>query len=255
MSAAASQNQYSLFSTCLAVVRTAIFYSCLAVWTIFWSVLMILLISFLPFRQRHQLFVKPWAIVAVYLCRFICGISWKVTGRENIPAEPCVVISNHQSAWEAFFLQTLLTPQTQVIKQEILNIPFYGWAFRKIKPIAIDRKDVRLALQQVREQGKAALEHRVWVLIFPEGTRTLPGEPRKFSRGGAGLAKAAETDILPIAHNSGSFWPSRGFLKRPGTIQVEVGNVIKTESLSVAEANDQARNTIAESLNRFYATK
>ena len=252
MSSAVNQNRFSLFSTILSALRTGVFYLCLAVWTIFWSIVMILLISFFPFRKRHKLFVIPWAIVAVNLCRIICGISWKVNGRENIPAEPCVVISNHQSAWEAFFLQTLLTPQTQVIKQELLNIPFYGWAFRKIKPIAINRKDARMALQQVRDQGKAALEHNVWVLIFPEGTRTQPGKPGKFSRGGAGMAKAAEKDILPIAHNAGSFWPSTSLLKRPGVIEVEIGPVVKTESMTVAEANCATQDWIADKLENMF---
>ncbi|ELT98524.1 hypothetical protein CAPTEDRAFT_105434 [Capitella teleta] len=210
---------------------------------------MILLIYPFPFRYRHRIFVKTWATVAINLCRFICGVRWSIRGKENIPDKTCVVISNHQSTWETFFLQTLLTPQTQVIKQELLNIPFYGWAFSKIKPIAINRKDVRQSLQQVRDQGKAALEHGVWVLIFPEGTRTKPGAPGKFSRGGAGLAKAADVDILPIAHNAGSFWPNDRWIKRPGTIQIEIGATIKTKNLSVAEANDATRNWIASSLH------
>ena len=86
------------------------------------------------------------------------------------------------------------------------------------------------------------------MLIFPEGTRTPPGEPGKFSRGGAGLAKAAEVDILPVAHNAGVCWPNSSWIKHPGTIQVEIGPVIKTESLSVAEVNDAARDWIAHAL-------
>ncbi len=235
----------------ISIIRTTVFYFSFALWTALWSTVMILFIYPFRFRLRHRVFVKTWAIVSVYLCRLICGVRWNVTGRENIPSTPCVIISNHQSTWETFFLQTLLTPQTQVIKQELLRIPFFGWAFKQIKPIAISRKDVRQALQQVRDQGKAALEHNVWVLIFPEGTRTKPGEPGKFSRGGAGLAKAAEVDILPIAHNAGSFWPNDGWLKKPGTIQIEIGPVVKTEKLSVAEANDAARSWIASSLNKM----
>ncbi|WP_257285857.1 1-acyl-sn-glycerol-3-phosphate acyltransferase [Endozoicomonas sp. SESOKO1] len=235
-------------ATSFTLIRTTVFYFSLAVWTVFWAMLMILFIYPFRFKLRHRIFVKTWAIVSIYLCRLICGVQWKVNGRENIPDTPCVVISNHQSTWETLFLQTLLTPQTQVIKQELLKIPFFGWAFKKIKPIAINRKDARQALQQVRDQGKAALEHNVWVLIFPEGTRTPPGEPGKFSRGGAGLAKAAAVDILPIAHNAGVFWPNSSWIKRPGTIQVEIGPAIKTESLSVAEVNDTARDWITRAL-------
>ncbi|WP_066013505.1 lysophospholipid acyltransferase family protein [Endozoicomonas atrinae] len=251
MSSAVGSATTQAVANTFSFIRTIVFYFSLAVWTVFWAMLMILFIYPFRFKLRHRIFVKTWAIVSVYLCRLICGVRWEVKGRENIPDTPCVVISNHQSTWETFFLQTLLTPQTQVIKQELLKIPFFGWAFKKIKPIAINRKDARQALQQVRDQGKAALEHNVWVLIFPEGTRTHPGEPGKFSRGGAGLAKAAEVDILPIAHNAGVFWPNDSWLKRPGTIQVEIGPVVKTEPLSVAEVNDATRNWIAGSLNKM----
>ena len=251
MSSAVGSATTQAVANTFSFIRTIVFYFSLAVWTVFWAMLMILFIYPFRFKLRHRIFVKTWAIVSVYLCRLICGIRWEVKGRENIPDTPCVIISNHQSTWETFFLQTLLTPQTQVIKQELLKVPFFGWAFKKIKPIAINRKDARQALQQVRDQGKAALEHNVWVLIFPEGTRTSPGEPGKFSRGGAGLAKAAKVDILPIAHNAGVFWPNDSWFKRPGTIQVEIGPVVRTEPLSVAEVNDATRNWIAGSLNKM----
>ena len=235
----------------LSLIRTIVFYLSLATWTIFWSTLMVFFIHPFSFKLRHRIFVRTWAIVSVNLCRLICGINWTVKGANNIPDTPCVIISNHQSTWETFFLQTLLTPQTQVIKKELLKIPFFGWAFMTIKPIAINRKDPRQALQQVRDQGKAALQRGSWVLIFPEGTRTPPGELSKFSRGAAGLAKAAKTNILPIAHNAGINWPNSSWLKIPGTIQVEIGPVIEMESLSTAEANNKAQSWIAEALKKM----
>lgn len=237
-------------SSLVSLLRTVTFYCSMVVWTGFWTILMILVIRLFPFRKRH-LFVKTWAIVTVNLCRFICGVRWEVSGREHIPEQPCVVISNHQSTWETFFLQTLLTPQTQVVKQELLKIPFFGWALASTKPIAIDRSDVRKSLHQVRDQGKESLKRKVWVLIFPEGTRVKPGQLGKFSRGGAGLAQATESDILPIAHNAGHYWPMDSWLKKPGTIKVAIGPTIKTTEISVAEANDQARDWIASRLKEI----
>ena len=248
MSSAVGSATTQTVATTFTLLRTMVFYFSLAVWTVFWAMLMILFIYPFRFKRRHRIFVKTWAIVSIYLCRLICGVRWEVKGRENIPETPCVIISNHQSTWETFFLQTLVTPQIQVVKQELLKIPFFGWALKQTRPIAINRKDARQALQQVRDQGKAALSHQVWVLIFPEGTRTPPGEPGRFSRGGAGLAKAAQVNVLPVAHNAGVFWPNSSWIKRPGTIQVEIGPVIKTASLSVAEVNDTARDWIARTL-------
>ena len=234
--------------TLVSIIRTIAFYFTMGVWTGFWAIVMVLVIRLFPFRKRHSFFVKTWAVVTVNLCRFICGVRWEVNGQENIPEEPCVVLSNHQSTWETFFLQTLLTPQTQVLKQELLRIPFFGWALASTKPIAIDRSDVRKSLHQVRDQGKESLKHKVWVLVFPEGTRISPEKPGKFSRGGAGLAHAAESNILPIAHNAGIYWPMDSWIKTPGTIKVTIGPIIETKELSVAKANDQARNWIEGAL-------
>ncbi|WP_257265681.1 1-acyl-sn-glycerol-3-phosphate acyltransferase [Endozoicomonas sp. ONNA2] len=252
MSSAVSSATTRAMDTTFTVIRTTVFYLSLAVWTVFWAILMILFIYPFRFKLRHQIFVKTWSMAAIHLCRLICGIRWQVEGRENIPDTPCVIISNHQSTWETFFLQTLVTPQIQVVKQELLKIPFFGWALKQTRPIAINRKDARQALQQVRDQGKAALERGIWVLIFPEGTRTPPGEPGKFSRGGASLAKAADVDIIPIAHNAGAFWPNDSWLKRPGTIKVEIGPVIRTATLSSVQANDATRQWITDTLHEMH---
>lgn len=251
MSSIASPSFFSrTFSKLFWPTRTIVFYLILTLWTVVWTPLMIVLIYLTPFRKRH-FFVKTWSIVAITLCHLICGIRWQLKGTENIPDNTCVIISNHQSTWETFFIQTLVTPQTQVLKQELLKIPFFGWALAATRPIAINRNDVRLSLQQIRDQGKQSLDRNIRVLIFPEGTRTAPGTLGKFSRGGARLAKAAEVGILPIAHNAGSYWPSTSWIKKPGTIKVEIGPVIDTEHLTPAQANDQARAWIAQSIERM----
>ncbi len=236
-------------SSVLNIIRTAIFYLSLAVWTVTFPTLMLLIIWLIPFRSRHKLLVHTWSKVAIVLCRVICGVSWKVYGKENIPKRPCVIISNHQSTWETFFLQTLISPQIQVLKQELLSIPFFGWALRTTKPIAIDRKDPRGAMQKVRKQGKESLNKKLSVLIFPEGTRNPVGKLGKFSRGGASLACTSGVDILPIAHNAGKHWPNKDWIKKPGTIEVHIGEVITTEGKGPAEATNEARNWIAATLN------
>ena len=237
--------------TTLSAIRTVLFYFAFALWTALWSLLIVLCAYPFSIRNRHRIFIRTWAVVAINLCRLICGIRWQVKGKEHIPDTACVVISNHQSTWETFFLQTLLSPQTQVVKQELLQIPFFGWALKAINPIAINRQNARRALEQVREQGKVALAKGIWVLIFPEGTRTPSGTLGKFSRGGAGLAKAASVHVLPVAHNAGTCWPHKSWLKHPGTIQVEICPVIDTEHLSVAEVNDAAQHSIDQALKKM----
>ena len=76
-----------------------------------------------------------WIKVVLNALKFLCGVSWKVEGVENIPNTPCIVVSNHQGQWESFFLQTLFIPSTSIIKKELLLIPLFGWALRCMKPI------------------------------------------------------------------------------------------------------------------------
>lgn len=231
-------------------LRTILLYLTLTVWTVCWSSFMLIGLPLAPFRKRHTL-VKIWAHVTIGLTRWIAGVNWEIKGKENIPDTPCVIVSNHQSSWETFFLQTLFTPQTQVIKKSLLYIPFFGWAFRLIKPIAIDRDNPRRSLQQIVGQGRQALNDNVWVLIFPEGTRVSNGELGKFSRGGINLARKAERNILPVAHNAGSCWPNTSWIKRPGTITVHIGKEISVEGKTPAHLNIESRQWIEKALEEM----
>ncbi|MGI9279766.1 MAG: lysophospholipid acyltransferase family protein [Endozoicomonas sp.] len=232
-------------------IRTALFYFLLATFTVLWSTVLVFVVPFVPMNTRHKVLVKYWAVIAVGLARFICGIRYEIHGKENIPDTPCVIISNHQSTWETFFLQTLFSPQAQVIKKELLMIPFFGWAFRLIKPIAINRDDPRAALNDVVEQGTMALHEKRWVLIFPEGTRNPNGKLGKFSRGGVNLARKAEANVLPIAHNAAVCWPMGSFLKKPGTIQLHIGPAVDSKDRTALDINNEIRGWISNALDEM----
>lgn len=220
--------------------RTIVFYALLSLWTILYPTLVILIIYFVPRKQRHRFAVVTWCGVALILAKIICGIRWKIEGLENIPNKSCVIISNHQSTWETFYLQTIFSPQSTVIKRELLNIPFFGWAFRLLDPIAINRSDRSAAVHQLIEQGTHYLEKGNFVLIFPEGTRHDWPNLGKFSRGGAILAKKSEFDLVPIVHNAGRYWPSGKWFKTPGVISVKIGPPISCKDKSTTEINKLA---------------
>ena len=227
-------------------VRTVLFYICWVLWGIPWCCFVVLAAYFVPKRSRHTLFIKTFCDVTLFLARIICGITWKVEGTENIPSNACVVASNHQSPWETFFLQMMFTPQSTVIKKELLYLPFFGWAFKSVNPIAIDRKEGTSSLQQVIEKGKVCLDDNYWVVIFPEGTRhRWPGTGR-FTRGAASLAQHANVPVLPIAHNAGRFWPSYQWLKKPGVITLRVGPVIETTNKKVHDITAEVRSWIVD---------
>ena len=134
-------------------------------------------------------------------------------------------------------------------------IPFLGWAVGRLKPIAINRGAGHRAVNQVVEQGIERLREGLWVLIFPEGTRVLPGQTRKYGISGALLASRSGAKLVPVAHNAGDFWPRRGLLKRRGTIRVIVGPPIEAAGRDPREINAEAQDWIEgrmREISRFY---
>ena len=191
----------------------------------------LILSPFLTSRQYYW-YISRWVNFLSWSLRVFCGIDYKVSGLENIPGSPCVVVSNHQSSWETYFLQRYFFPQSIVLKKELTLIPVFGWALNGLKPISIDRGKKQNALKQIIYQGKERLNRNMWILIFPEGTRVPIGETRPHFAGGAMLAIKAGVPILPLAHNAGLYWPAHQLQKNPGTINVVIGKPIDTTGKS-----------------------
>jgi 1-acyl-sn-glycerol-3-phosphate acyltransferase len=240
----------------LLPVRIALFYFMLAFTAFAWCLVSLVFAPFMAFRARYRFVVQNWCRCAVWLGKTLVGLRYEVHGAENVPARPCVILAKHQSTWETFFLSAYFEPLTQVLKRELLRVPFFGWAIMLLKPIAIDRDNPKAALRQVAKQGHERLEQGAWVLIFPEGTRVPVGKRGKFSRSGAALAVNAGLPVLPIAHNAGMFWPKAGWGKRPGTIQVVIGQPMFADSESpraIAELNQRAEDWINAQVSELEA--
>jgi 1-acyl-sn-glycerol-3-phosphate acyltransferase len=198
----------------------------------------------LPLKTRFWL-VKCWRQCFSFFEHYILGIRIEVIGAENIPREPCVVISNHQSAWETVGLQTLFYPCVFVLKEELLKIPFFGWGLASIKMIAIDRNASKKALKKVAEQGSDRLRSGVSVIVFPEGTRSEPDSLLPFQIGGAYLASKCNAPVIPVAHNAGKAWPRGASLKGPGVIKVIIGQPIMP-GLRASELNHRIESWIRQ---------
>ncbi len=203
-------------------VRTFIFYAGYAISTVFIALLCVLLFWLIPFKKRFIVY-SLWCRFVLFWLRVTCAIRYEIEGLENIPDYPVVVLSTHHSAWETIFLYNVVSPVCPILKKELLNIPFWGWAMRLQKPIAIDRSKPREAIKSLMVQGKARLAEGLSVVIFPEGSRSPAGTVKAFSRGGAKLAVMAKAPVLPIIHNAGDCWPARSMLKQPGVIRVKIG--------------------------------
>jgi 1-acyl-sn-glycerol-3-phosphate acyltransferase len=215
------------------LIRSLIFAVMQTVLTIFFS--LVALFSF-PFsvHARYRL-ITGYNHIVIWLARWVLGIRYVVEGREHLPKQPAIILAKHQSAWETVAFLFLFPPVSPVIKRELLRVPFFGWAFRMLSPIAIDRSAGREALKQIVSQGKEKLAQGFWVLVFPEGTRVAPGEKGRYGIGGSWLAAETGAPIVPVAHNAGEVWPKNAFVKHAGTVTVRIGPAIETRGRSAAE--------------------
>ncbi|GAB7129052.1 lysophospholipid acyltransferase family protein [Silvimonas sp. JCM 19000] len=215
----------------------------------------ILSLMALPFpRVPRYRFVTGWCKIMVFLLRVVCGLHYKVIGRENILKQPAMLMSKHQSAWETMALTQFFPPLVYVLKRELFKIPFFGWGLRVVSPIAIDRSNRAEAQRLLMEQGHERLRDGFWIGIFPEGTRVAPGKRAQYKQGGARLAISLGVPIVPVALNSGEYWPKNSLKKYPGTITVSIGPAIQTAGRSADEITREVENWIETELARIGGT-
>ena len=230
-------------------LRALLFYIGLAVSTLVTTPILVLLYP-LPFRMRYFT-VTRWTVFNLWWLRVTCNLGYTVSGIENIPPVPAIVMSNHQSVWETLALQLIFPAQAWILKRELLWIPIYGWGLAAMQPIAIDRGSTLRAFRQIVDQGCKRLAAGIWVVIFPEGTRAAPGEKRKYLPGGGLLAEKYGCPVIPVAHNSGEFWPRNSFIKKPGVIQMVIGAPIESRGKTAEEIMQEVENRIGQGMQKI----
>jgi 1-acyl-sn-glycerol-3-phosphate acyltransferase len=157
----------------------------------------------------------------VKLLEWICGTRVEVRGRDKLPAGAALIVSKHQSTWETFALIPLLRDPAIVLKDELKWIPFYGWFCVKFAHILVKRDRAAVALKAMIRDAKDRANQGREILIFPEGTRMAPGAEPDFKPGYVALYEGLELPAVPLALNSGLYWPRRSLMRYPGTIIVE----------------------------------
>ncbi len=187
------------------------------------TVLMIVTLPTLVLPRRVQLiFIRLYARISLWLLRVVCGMSVDWRGVEKLPQGACIVACKHQSLWETFALYAILDDPAYILKRELMWIPLFGWHMAKAGLIAIDRGAGVAALSRMTARAKKELERSRQVIIFPEGTRRAPGAEPNYKPGVAHLYARAGVACVPLALNSGLFWPRRSLMRFPGTVLVEV---------------------------------
>lgn len=172
-------------------------------------------------RRATFVFGRFWVRVSLALLALVCGLRHRVVGRANMPEGPCIVAAKHQSAWDTLIFSQLLDDPSYVIKRELLYLPGFGWFLGKLGVVGVDRSAGAKALRRMVRDAKAMAAANRKLVIFPEGTRTAPGQSRPYHPGVAALYQQLGLPVVPVALNSGLFWRRRSFLKHPGEITLE----------------------------------
>lgn len=204
----------------MLVLRSLVYQIAFLLWTALLGIagLPLLLAS----RRTVMRFGAFWSRGVLVLLRIICGLDYQLRGREHLPDGPAIVAMKHQSAWDAIAMPVLFEDAASIIKRELAWIPFYGWYTMKAGSIAIDRGAGSRALKRMLADAARVKAQGRKITIFPEGTRGAVDETRPYLPGVAALYQYLDLALVPVAVNSGLFWKRRGFLRRPGTVLVEI---------------------------------
>ncbi|MCW8087785.1 lysophospholipid acyltransferase family protein [Sabulicella glaciei] len=188
-----------------------------------------------------------WCGLMVRMLYVVCGTRVELRGREHLPASgPALIASKHQSTFDTFVWFALVPDVAFVMKRELFLLPIYGWYAKWTGHLGVDRTGGMAAMRKLMRDGKHAAAEGRQIVIFPEGTRTAPGERIPYQPGVQALAQTTGLPVTPVATNSGLFWPRRSFLKRPGTLRIHIlpplsGRGQLMERLEAAIEAEQAR--------------
>lgn len=202
--------------------RSLIFNSTFYSWT-FLCVILFFPLLFLP-RSFLLRVLKLWRRGVFWICEHIIGLYVKTIGEEKLLVRPAIIAAKHQSTWETIVFHHFVSDPSIVLKQELLWIPLFGWYLKKLGMIPLSRSKSRgiQDLKNLLKESERAVAQGRPLLIFPEGTRSKPGQKGTYQSGVASLYLHLNIPVIPIAHNAGVYWPRRGFVKYPGCIIMKV---------------------------------
>lgn len=204
----------------------------------------------LPPAAMHR-YLRGWARLMLWLLHRVCGIRLRVEGAENLPVNgPALIAAQHQSAFDTIVWHALLPRPAYVMKAELMRIPGWGAMARHVHSIPVDREGGGAALKRLVRATRDAAAAGYQVVIFPEGTRSAPGEVAPWQPGFAAMAAATALPVVPVATDSGRFWGKRSFTKRPGVLTVAVLPPIPP-GLPRAELTVRAEAAVAEASARL----
>ena len=230
------------------LIRTTIFYILLSIWTIFLGILCI------PYLLLPSKFLRSpilvWIKGIFIMLKKICIINHEIKGLNNVPNEPVIVVSKHQSAFETFALYYYLNKSFFIHKKQLFYIPIFGQYLMKANMVSIDREGKTKTIRKMIFEVNKRLNDGSSIIIFPEGTRTKPGETPDYKTGFIGIYKATNKRLLPVAVNSGLFWPKKGFVMKKGNIIIDIQKPINN-NLPKQDVLEEVKKSIESASNKL----
>ena len=230
------------------IFRSIIFYVFLGVWTIIMGTICLpYLFTPYPYMRKP---INVWISGIFQLLETICNITYEIRGGGNVPEHALIVASKHQSAFETLALFLYLKKSVFIHKKQLFYIPIFGQYLKKTNMISIDRSDGASAMRKMLKQAKSKMSDGYSIIVFPEGTRKKPGEKPDYKTGFIGIYNETNSEILPVAVNSGHCWPKHTFVKKPGHIIIKILKPIAS-GLKRSDILNKVQSMIEEETNKI----
>ena len=204
----------------MIAIRSALFN------VLFYLVLFGMLVVGMPLmllgEQAIKNYARRWGRISIWLLEKVCGVRLEYRGLDNLPEGGFIVAAKHQSFLDVLALLPLAPRFAYIMKRELAWIPLFGQFMMAGGMIAINRTRGRTNMPDLIRQVRSILDGGGQLIIFPEGTRRPPGAEPQYKSGVTHLYVGSGMPCVPVALNSGLFWPRRSFLRHPGTLVIEV---------------------------------
>jgi 1-acyl-sn-glycerol-3-phosphate acyltransferase len=217
------------------------------------ALLLLLAFPVVFFDEKYSFaFWKIFSRIVDFISRKVAGIGYVTENEPPELSKPVIYAVRHESVWETLVLIHKFNHPIMVLKKELLDIPFFGSLARKAGTIDVDRKNGAKTLIDAARRVEKAIANGHPIIIFPEGTRVPTGEHAQIKRGIAFFYKTNNCPVIPVIHNSGKFWPRRGFVKKPGSITVKFLDPIRP-GLTPDEFVDKLNQAFYSEIERLKA--
>ncbi|RYE05725.1 MAG: 1-acyl-sn-glycerol-3-phosphate acyltransferase [Rickettsiaceae bacterium] len=223
-------------------VRVLSFYTIISIFSVAFFIICCLPLTLIDVKYHIKYsLAKFYSRIFIWAIKFTCRLDYQVDGLELLPSQPSIVLANHQSFWDNFIMQIIIPKHSWIVKRQLFNIPFFGWALKMAETIAVDRND-SLSVKQILKEGQKKIQNGLWLIIFPEATRIKPDQNVRFKPSAVKLATMTEAPMVLMVHDAGVYWPKGFWIKKPGVIKIKIIDVIYSEQVRDLDIRDLTQN-------------